>query len=223
MNVDVSSYQATSPATLTLSATPSVGDTLIIAVLFDDNYAPGSVSAITDNQTGNTYSLVKAQNDGNGGNNCRVELWRCDVAGASGTFTISAAYTGTQNVLLVSVGYPGGLGAADQTVGAGTNAATATVTEGAPNANASEFVIGAIVTGNYGAGVISAPAGYTEAANTYAGSNNYGREVAYKIVSSVETSSATWNWTTASQYAAVLATFKMAGGASGNTIAWLHA
>src|SRR5208283_3125348 len=69
-----------SPITCSFTSLPAVGHVITVA------QAGAATVAVTDNQTGNSYGIVKA----NGVNT----LWSSTVAGSAGTFTITATVTG---------------------------------------------------------------------------------------------------------------------------------
>lgn len=69
---------------------PTVGNVIYVAVWLTPN-GTTDINTPTDNQSGNTYTLVSSR--GKGGSGRQVALWRCVVSGSSGTFTITVTTT----------------------------------------------------------------------------------------------------------------------------------
>jgi hypothetical protein len=189
---------------------------VLVAVALNNNFSPGNVTSVTDNQTGNTFSLIQRNNsfDSNHGS---VELWGCpSLSSASGTYTVSVAWAGTQGCKLAILEAAGTTGSLDQ-VGTNQGSVTSlTTTAGGANTSANELVIAIIGVCNYNpTAALSNPAssGYTEWAFDNGNSDTDGTpsDYSYKIVSSIETSSASWSWTGATSAQSIIATFPGSG------------
>jgi hypothetical protein len=205
----------TTPHTRTFGSLPANGDSVIISLAMVDNFAPGAVSAVTDNQgTGNVYSLLYAQNDGSSGDLGRMEMWGCPaVTVSTGPFTLSAAYTGTyvvQSALLEASGLANS-NFLDQANGNGfTSITTLTLTNGSANSNANDLVLATLLLADYATNAPNSPAntGYSVWGTGIGSDGGRETQASYKIVTSIETSQATWTWTGAEQGAAIIVTLK---------------
>ena len=209
-------FSAATTLTCSLTSLPSVGNAVI--AIFTTRGA-AVVSSMADNQSGNTYAKVVAAASSAGSAGDAEIWWLSSVVGASGTFTVTVTASASEPLTLTLIEVSG-LNAIDQTGSAlytGTNLASATVTGSAANTNATDLVVAA-----FGAGYQTGPTGtsnpcttgYTSVAFLDGNSAPYGgvTQVSYKIVSAVETSSATWTQTAGdfNTYAVALASFKSA-------------
>lgn len=188
---------------------PSAGNAIIVALELGMSVA-GVVTGVSDNQgVGNTYTKVVNETTVGGGGD--VELWMCSSIGAtSGTFTISATNSGTLTGSNSAMGAMevAGIGSADQTGKTQTNSVgTITATATGANSNAADLVIGGVMSSSNSAITFGSPTtGYTAWFNeTVAG--NYWVSFGYKIVSGIETSTATGTWGNAANACAFVATF----------------
>ena len=215
-NTEQNGGTATLTATQTFSGTPVPGNAVIVMVSFETNFAPQTVTGVTDNQTGNTYSLVKRQADNTAGDGDAVECWWCpSLVTASGTFTVTVTYTvsGTvtnQNGTIVNLIEVSGLaGTTDASGIAGGNlggtGTTITVSGSGNNASANAFEVGMCAVNYNTTTITNPPSGW----NTVYVDSGAGRaqQGSYRIASSVETTSATWSWTGTQGPSALVATF----------------
>lgn len=199
----------TTPATNTLTSAPTLGNMVFVAVGMDDNFAPGVVTSVTDNNS-NSWSLYVAENDANSGDNCRAEIWWCSNITANSTtpFTVTAAYSSTMEVqiaLMETTPY-----AADQQgVQNSSGATSSTVTATHANSTATNLVI-AMCKLAFGASAQTTPAnsGYTLWGNGTGDAGGAPVNASYKVLSALETSSANWSWTTSESNASILITLK---------------
>lgn len=192
--------------TLSFGSLPAAGHSAIISVQLNGN---ATVSSITDNQSGNSYSRIAGLGVASGDN----ELWWCPViVGSSGT------YTATVN-LSASAKYIGSIMEASALSGIVDQISTATgspggaspigITMGAANVNANDLVI-ALMSGAYGYGSGSlgfqTPPGNNGVSGPFTSWSFYDTpntaqmtvSLGYKLVSAIETSAAQWNFSTVS-------------------------
>lgn len=205
---------ATSPVTQSFSSQlPVNGNAVFAAFAITTNFAPGAITGVTDNQgKGNVWQIATGQPDGDSGNLGRVELWFCpSVAVSSLPFTVSAAYSGTQNAQAALLEVNGLIGTIDQVNGAGATSGTSLVlSNSAVNASALDLVIAFILLDNYTtSAALSSPAtsGYTVWGTGIGIDGGRPCQASYKVVSATETSQATWSWTGSEQYAALIGSF----------------
>jgi hypothetical protein len=172
-----------------------------------------SVTALADNQAGNTYSSVVVETSSANGVDSEI-WWEPAVVGSSGTFTVTGTASATAEFVITIVEVSG-LTGVDKTKaqGAENDTETLTATAAAANTNANDLVIANMATGFTNTAIgISSPAntGYTSL-SLIPGTGSYEGVVqtSFKIVSAIETSSANWTSTTAFNGAAgTLATFR---------------
>lgn len=203
--------KATTAATsaANLASTPTVGNKVWVGV---SEYAIGSYIAATaaDNQS-NTYVSNAAKHAG-------VTLpeglivFSADVGTASGTFTVTiTSHSTTSSFAWMACEMTGVLtsSAFDKAGTAeGANPSTSiTVTASGANAQASEIVFACIYDGNGG----NAASGYTV---LYSDTTLIGSWCGYKVVSGIETSAASWTYSSFTDALAVLATYKAASAAT---------
>jgi hypothetical protein len=219
-------------ASCSFASLPATGNAVIVVLKTNSSGGAPHPTSIADNQSGNTYVNIQTQ-DG-GGYPGATAIWWCPaIAAPSGTFTVTGTFgtvTASTEMLVELYEVSGLAGTVDQSISTndgGTGVKTATSTNSSANTNANDLVMCAIVTGNNGVtGSLSTPTtGYT-VLNATDGTSTFGEcaNTAYKIVSAIETSSATWSWAAIgsnSFYNAVLATFKAAGTANVASIAWV--
>jgi len=207
--VSAENYGGTT-STASFGTLPSSGDSVLVAVAYRDTVAP----SITDNQTGNTYTAVQTLL---WSGQVSVSIFWCpSITSPTGTFTVTSTSAAMEWLTIADVS---GLSASTDNGNAadsGGPISTYTITAAGANTNANDFVFAILsINSNSGTfGLVVPSTGYTQISNT--DGNNYPVEVAYKIVSAIETSSADWSWTTASTNGAIAAieTFKAAGSAS---------
>lgn len=230
------SITGTGGASCSFASLPGTGHAVIVVVkTFADGAGPVPVS-IADNQSGNTYLNIQSQNGANYAG-CTAIWWCPTIASPSGTFTVTPTFgsvPGDAYKALIELYEVSGLaGTVDQSISTndgGTGVETTTITNSSANTNANDLVMCAIVTGNASfTGTLGTPTtGYT-VLNFTDGTTAFGKNgnTAYKIVSSIEASSANWNWSTDSNsyFNAVLVSFKgaSAGGANQQQIPLLGA
>lgn len=224
----------TGGASASFSSLPGISNAVIVVVkTLADGAAPEPVS-IADNQSGNTYSNIQTQN-GAGYSGCTAIWWCHSIASPSGTFTVTPTFGSVPgdvySVLIELYEVSGLAGTVDKSISTndgGTGVLTTTITDSGANVNANDLVMCAIVLGNdSGIATLGTPATGYATLNATDGSSSFGVGVggsssgfssntAYKVVSSVQTSSATWSWASGSNsfFNAVLATFQAAGGGS---------
>lgn len=209
--VNASSGVTTQTTTL---AGVTAGNLLIQCVAWDMNAASGAPT-IDATSTG---WILAAQGGpivavGNSGWITGASIYCLPNAGAgSNSLKLNMANSTRLNSLMFEVSGAATSGVVDKTntntaTGVTTNtvttAATTWATEIVVAVNAVDFVLG-----NANIGMTDPPTGYTSLAvgqdtNTYAGF-----EMAYKIISSTGTQSASWTWATSGEAAAAIATFK---------------
>lgn len=199
-------YSATG-GTQTLSTAPTTGHRIVVRVILLNNFTPGTISAITDNQTGNTFYALRQQQDGESGDNCSAEMWTCDSVTYSGvspyTIAVASPVTNSYNIIVDEL-LPCTV---DQQGGAGTTTFPITAT----CANKNSYVPGialAFTAVAYGAtSVTDPPTGYTSQGVTAPVDGFTEGEACYRDLSAIEKSSATWTWVTGENGAAIIQTF----------------
>jgi hypothetical protein len=193
------------------TGTPTVGNAIIVAI----ECGGGTVSSVTDNQ-GNTYSS-KLQSTLTGGP-WQAAIYECpNVTTSSGTFTITVNFSGATWGAGGAIEVSGldTAGTLDKTgsVNTATNSTAPSVTASAANTNTDDLVVAVFssATGS-GTNTITGPnTGYTSIFSHGDGNLSNSGAGGYKILSAGETSSAAWTQNQSSGYAAVIATFKVAG------------
>jgi hypothetical protein len=214
------------PGTNTWGTLPTNGNGVLVLVGYDANFSPGVGTGVTDNQTGspNTYTLIKAEPDANSGDSCTSEAWWCpSVVVNAGTFVVNVAYTGTMGAQVCLVEINAWKTVIDQTGGQNSGGAvSSTVTAAGANTNAHALVVAMCKTG-FGASALSDPptTGYTSLSTGTGTGGGAPVEAAYKIVSSIETSAASWTWTTSEANASLIFTIGQLPVGPTATIAWV--
>ena len=227
---DTGSHALASSWTISFTSTPAVGDAVIVSITLKATSGTPTVSTVVDNQSGNTYQKIASIGTAAGDN----ELWWCPtIVGASGTFTITVTPSETTNYVTSIMEVNGLTGTVDQqqtfTVSGGTaSPITATMTN--PNTGVNDLVI-AILQGDVGSGTATnfqTPPGNNSVSGAFTVWSYYNTpdtgqftlSSGYKFVSAIETSTASWTYSTSSGDARfiILATFQTATGAS---VAWL--
>lgn len=209
-----------SAQTASFTSTPTIGNYVFLVVsgyLNSTDLNP----TVTDNQAtgGNTYHRDSYLHR----TSCTAYVYSAPVTKASGTFTISiTAPAGTYmawTILEVS-----GLSASalDQvgTLSAGSGT-SGTVTAAGANGQASELVIACIsAAGSNSNESFTDPAssGYSSLYVENNGTIHATGEGAYKIVSGIETSAASWTWVSNVENVGALATYKGASAGATATI-----
>lgn len=193
--------------TASFASLPAAGNSVIVALHVRGN---NTLNSVSDNQS-NVYSKI----DGFNNSIERTEIWWCPSIGTpSGTFTVTI---GTSSSLPTAVGIMecSGLTAVDKHNNANSAGTSGSVTNGAANTGANDFVVAALcIGGSFGSATsLTTPpnSGYTSwyfFDGTSAFQN--GVSAGYKTVSAVETSSASWTWTAtdSANWAAVVASFQ---------------
>ena len=221
-SASANTYGNATSQSITLTSTPTVGDYIILEAGFRGISSGFAVSAVTDNQTGNTYSAVVSGNSGAGTSAAAIYLAK--VTAATGTYTITVSMGSQQpNVVLYAMEVSGISGATDQATAVTFGSSRVTsfaVAQGAANTNANDLVVSFLAGGTYGTtafGITDPPSsGYTSI-----GKIDYGccydgaADAGYKTVSSIETDSASWTTTTAMTATGLIASFPSATGGGG--------
>jgi hypothetical protein len=177
----------------------------------------GAISAVTDNQ-GNSYTeRVEATGGGEG---CASTIYQTRVATSSGTFTFTLDPADT-TVYIAAIGVEfSGLDnpSIDKTGTAVSTTGDATVTASAANAQNDTLVlaVACLEAPDAAANWTTPTTGYTALYVEQDGATYLSGQGSYKIVSAVETSSATWTHDNdaPTDWTAAIATFKAAGGAA---------
>jgi hypothetical protein len=198
-----------SSSTQSFSSNLTAGNT---AFFIGGNY-PSGFSTVSGSSSG---SYTKAIGFGDGGDNF-IEIWyKEDIAGGAETVTITPTST-SGNYITSFLVEASGLNTSsllDRTGSAATTGTSHTVTASAANTQSDVLVFTAIIA-DVGSSSISwgTPSGYTLTGRENDSNTYTGIQVAYKIVTANETSSATA--TSVSLNAdSVIATFKTAGASS---------
>lgn len=199
-SVKTSKSNAGNP-TASFSATPTVGN-LVVAAVSCYAAANCNVSSITDNQ-GNTYSSV-ASNVAYFSTQATTSLYYAMAATASGTFTVTANLTASEESTLVIAEYSGiasaPLDISTSATGSST-LATATVT----TTNANDLLILSAGVGGAGAAPTAGTSYTMRQAQGGLASETIGLED--RVVSSAGSQTATMN-TPNQEWAAIIAAFK---------------
>jgi hypothetical protein len=208
---------STTTATQNFSGAPISGHGVLVGCCLENNFVPGNVTGVADNQSGspNTYVNIIAQIDGEGGENFRTELWWCpSITYVSGTFTVTATMTASQVTQICLMEIAGWSISVDQTGGQGTTTFPLIATCSSANTNAGDLVV-ALCGVAYGSSAITNPATTTNTSpstmTTWAlGTGDSGgaqNQASYRIATTIETSNAHWSWTVGESGAGVIATF----------------
>ena len=203
----------------TFGVQPTVGNYVFLVVSgFRAAAAPFGATAVSDNQTGNTWNRDISQYT----SPSQAAIFSAKVVGTGATFTVTLATSGASTYAVCTIFECSGLAAStplDQTqfLSNGTTQGN-TITANSQNALANELVLAAFtIDGTLNPEGISDPAS-SSYSSLYVEQNGAAREPgqgSYKIVSSLETSSATWTWNAnARNNVSVLATYKAASSAS---------
>lgn len=180
---------------------PTSGHSGIVVINEFYNSGAGSITSVTDNQTGspNTYTLIKHV----AGSLPFVEAdiyWCQSLVINTGTLTITIATSNASNNYLPRfVEMSGVVSGVDQSSTLSTSSSTSpiTITQGSVNTNAKDLVLAFLALGFTGAtnpGLVAPATGYT-AINTDNGFTPFVQsELAYKNVTGLETDSAAWAW-----------------------------
>lgn len=187
-----------------------------------------ALSTVGDNQSGNTYSSVIAATSSPNGTDSEI-WWLPSVVGSTGTFTVTGTLGSSQVAVLTLMEVSGLTGVVDQT---GTETAlgsktTVVCTASGANAHANELVVANLCVGYLG----SASGTSNPCTSSYTsiefldgnGSFSGVCQTSYKIVSAIETSSATWTATSNIGNAGCCASIATFTGVAGTTatIAWI--
>lgn len=195
---------------------PTNGHSGIVVINEFYNSGAGSITSVTDNQTGspNTYTLIKHV----AGSLPFVEAdiyWCQTLVINTGTLTITIATSNASNNYLPRfVELSGVVSGVDKSTVLSTSSSTSpiTITQGSANTNANDLVLAFLALGFTGAtnpGLVAPATGYT-AINTDNGFTPFVQsELAYKNVTGIETDSAAWAWTidAGTDTAAIIASF----------------
>ncbi|MHB8815010.1 MAG: hypothetical protein ACYDAE_17295, partial [Steroidobacteraceae bacterium] len=203
----------------TLSTPPTAGYSIIALVQMTSNAA--APPTVTDS-AGNAYDLVQAVFSGS----AVAQLLAQDVSPGTGTFSIDYQAPAGIGLLSLGVVYVAGIGAGQMLVvdeltsGGSTSGATSlALTEPAQNLAASELVVALLGTQTTGPIGISDPiTGYTRVF-FYDNAGQAGGSAAYKITAALETSSASWSWTTSAKVGGSLATYRLVNLLAGTVVA----
>lgn len=195
---------------------PAIGNHVLYAGSAYTGGADGQTDTVEDNQ-GNTYApsvSVSSPNDAESG----VSIFSGKITASSGSWTTTVTWPASGN-LSWSLSEYSGLAATSWLDRTGTNGGPpttdASVGASAQNTQATGLAFAATVLAiNDSSLNVSAPAtDYTQVSVVNSGSGpNQGHEAAYKVLNSVETSTAAWTHDNASLWgwAAVIATYKAA-------------
>lgn len=202
---------------ITAGVTPSVGNGCIITI--SANGGKGFASLI-DNQGGgslNIWTRVAQGLDASGGNSSASEIWYCPaIFSAAGAYTLAATSNApgegaTNGWSFLEV--PGRINL--DVPSSGGDAAGANTNLILTNAQANSLPGGiAVATCNVLSDSASAfqstppSAGYVGTVEYYGNLNGVSVSAGYKNLPSIETSLASWFWTTATRCSGALATFK---------------
>lgn len=207
--------QAASPLVISLPAAPTSGDTIVINVNLLNNFETGNVTSITDNQSGspNTYTLVKAQIDGEGGVNCRTEQWACQsVLYSSGGLQLTINFTAGQFVNAQVAELP------PSTLNSSAGAGTTTFPIAVSCAAKAGDILMATLSVAYGSNNITDPptgTGTYLSMGTLPLVDGYEEgESAYQVAASTQTYTAHWTWTVGEDGAVVMSSWTPRGGPS---------
>lgn len=201
------------------TSTPTVGNAVIVLLYAA---ADGTITGTVDNQSGNSYSTVIEQLDFQNSTSHSGQAfcaWCSSLTSASGTFTVTVTPTtgadgGSCGMLLLEVS--GLSGSIDQTGGSngGSSTTTSVVPTGAgANSNANELAVYAMgarfASGNGAFFSAGATSGWTSPLIYNNNSQGLVAACGYKILSALETTSATsQTLTTGTNMAGIVATFK---------------
>jgi hypothetical protein len=203
--VQVTGANSLASPTLSFASLPQKANTVFVGVALLGTGAV-SVTGVTDNQS-NTYVKVGSASSPSGTIDC--ELWWCQSIGTpSGTFTVTAATTGTLSASNQGICLMETPPATADKLGSGDLSSantTLTVTSSAANTYANELVLG-LMTTNASSGVTYGllTTGYT---NWFHSTSGTWESFGYKNVSAIETSAATGTWATGNGAAGVVASF----------------
>lgn len=186
-------------------------DLLYVAFCY---YIGASGSTLTDNQSGNTYTLVASTSV-----NSELVLasYYCVLGAKSATHT----FTVTGNATYTAIGVMGFAGShatpfdthvADTTNFAVNSFALGTITP----ANADSLLVSALTTNFSTSGTPTLSDAYTVAGHQqYNSGNYYPLALAYQIETGTQARTPTWSWTSTAAWNAVQAVFKPAAGGGG--------
>lgn len=198
-----------------LTATPTVGNFLVIGLAISTNSAQTGDPVITDNQSGNTYSKMVCSSTG------RVAcLYGAVVAGSSGTFTITATLAGgvSDRIAVFVLEYSGtitsSVAAALDTSAIGESTGTP-VCPSLTLAATGEMLVEVFRHNEGAAATITAPAGFTRERMIDASVANVKvQAIADQLAGSTSIGSSTWGGTyDASTYGCAVVAIKPAAGA----------
>lgn len=192
------------------SATPTVGNLIIVMVSGWREAASFGVTSVTDNQ-GNTYAHAGTVAGSSG--LCRAEVWYAKAVTSSGTFTVTVNAGSGSYIEFVASEFSGMAASSQFDVGAQADATSGDAAVGptATLAQASEVVIAVASISNDDTNItVDTPAGYTRIAVNQNANATIGFEASYKIVSATTAVSAAWSHDNTNQagWSAKIATFK---------------
>lgn len=175
-------HGSTSPQAVTLDATPTVGNIIILAV------ETGSISLglnVIDNQ-GNGYSRIAATRNGSGN---EAAIWCAVAATSSGTFTITASQATNSFSTVFAIEYSGASCNVDKNDGA--SGATSPYSCGSfTTVNANDLVLTTIV--DSGSPTTFTPSSGFTARVTQVNASFVAGSIADNIVTSTATFTPTW-------------------------------
>lgn len=201
----------TTPGTITLASTPTVGNIVVVGYE-NQNNAGNGVPTITDNQ-GNAYAVM-AQTP----NVLTVSATLfCAVVGvASGTFTLTGSWnSGGDNTLFASE-YSGASCTLDQ-VATGTGGTSPFGCGSFTTLNANDLLITLINNNSGGTVTYTAPSGFTREAQQTDGGHQSGA-YADQIITSTGTYTPTWVVSSNATTNCSLVALKAASGGGGTTV-----
>jgi len=207
---------------VSFTSTPSVGHSVIVVISLRNIGSGNTITSVTDNQTGNTYSLVASELTGGGSNQGRsAQYWCPSLSGASGTFTVTVT-TSNSSVYIGIIEASGLSGSTDVVTTAndgGTQALAGSITAGSANTG-NDLTVANISLQSYATGTsLSDPANTSSGvsySSLYIDASVFpfvgGAEGSYRVATSTVTDNASWTWTTtADNYAMTLVSYKPAG------------
>jgi len=198
-----------------LPSLPTAGNGVVCLINFEggENTGPTATGVVDSNGANLTKIQSYAQQNSNGSSE---QWWIPSVGASSGTYSVTVSFPGSYvagiRVQLIEIT---GFGTSiDQYNAAGGTTSPVSVTNPAANGAATDIVFAMGCSHNYnpGANPTYPPTGFTDL--SYDNDSAQWNEFAYKICTSVETSTASWPWTTSgSEHAeALIFSIKPAGG-----------
>jgi trimeric autotransporter adhesin len=203
----------TTPQQVSFQTLPQAGNSIIVAVTGRVSSTPAAFE-VGDNQGNQSYTTVGLGTSGSTLRGAQISFLP-SVPAPSGTFTITVQ--GSETIDTIAIFEVSGVNAVDQWAATNSTAAAQTgltLTNPAPNASASEFVLAAYsgaADGGTAIGITISGLGttWTSAATEDPGLADDPVQISFGVTSAVGTSAATWEWSTAANTGgAVIASFQ---------------